>query len=56
MNQKRRTFLSYISILGIASFGSLTSLNALTFNASKDSVYVDHSQVHDDMFDPDGWL
>jgi hypothetical protein len=56
MNQKRREFLSYISILGVAGLTASTPLGALTFSAAEEGVYVDQSHVHDDAFDPDGWL
>jgi len=57
MDKRRREFLGYLSILGVAGLTSTTPLGALTFDATKNSgVYVDHSHVHDDNFDPDGWL
>ena len=56
MDTERRKFIGYVSILGVAGLGSISPLGALTFGASEDGVYVDHSHVDDDLFDPDGWL
>ncbi len=54
MDKSRRKFISYISILGIVGMSGL-SLQAMEFNADE-GVYVDHSHLDDDAFDPDGWL
>ena len=56
MDTERRKFIGYVSILGVAGLGTISPLSALTSGTSEDGVYVDHSQVDDDLFDPDGWL
>ncbi len=56
MDTERRKFIGYVSILGVAGLGSISPLGAFSFGTSEDGVYVDHSHVDDDAFDPDGWL
>ncbi len=56
MDTERRKFLGYVSILGVAGLGTISPLSAFSFDTSEDGVYVDHSHVDDDAFDPDGWL
>ncbi len=52
MNRARRNFIRYVSVMGIISISGL-SLHAMDFD---EGVYVDHSLLDDDAFDPDGWL
>ncbi len=52
MDRSRRRFIGYISVLGAAS---LSGIDLIAFERVE-GVYVDHSHVSDDAFDPDGWL
>ncbi len=60
MQKSRRNFIGYLSILGISSFTGF-SLTSSPLQASPIPLKVNHfnndaHRIHDDAFDPDGWL
>ena len=54
MDRSRRKFIGFISVLGAASLSGISLIASEGFAAN--GVYVDHSHVSNDAFDPDGWL
>ena len=52
MDKSRRKFIGFVSVVGLVSLSGLS----LVAGSLDEGVYVDHSHVSDDAFDPDSWL
>ena len=52
MNAARRKFITFMSVMGFVSVSGIP----LFASQRATGVYVDHTHLADDCFDPDGWL